>query len=133
MEKAEAKKLADFEKLKRSMKDKKKSKKTAHKKLVAKSIACSYLDGHKENALKRLVNKGFYTNSFKTDVLDNHVVPWLHDKAFEFLMDLNVQEGMPGLMLNELASEEHTEHKSRVEYEANRKEEVKAEEARKAA
>lgn len=93
------------------MKDKKKSKKTAHKKLVAKSLACKYLDGLKENALKRLVNKGFYTNSFKTEVLDNHVVPWLHDKAFEFLQDLNVQDGMPSLMLQELAEEEQTEHK----------------------
>lgn len=35
---------------------------------------------------------------------------------------------MPALMLNELATEEQDEHKSRVEYEATRKEEVKAEE-----
>jgi len=49
----------------------------------------------------------FFTNSFQVDVMDNDVVPWLHSRAFEFVMDLEVQDNVPGsLVLDHLLDEE---------------------------
>lgn len=85
MEANESKRLADFEKMKSNMREKRKNKQLAHRKIVARQVAKQYLGGLRENVFKKLADRGFYTNSFKTEVLDQDVIPWLHDKAFEFL------------------------------------------------
>ena len=77
--------------------------------------------------VKKLAATGFYTNSFKIDVLDSDVVPWLHDRAFEFLQDLHVQESMPTALLNELAQTEKSSHMRTVQAEKERKETVRLE------
>lgn len=48
-------------------------------------MAKSYMSGLRENVQRNLANVGFYTNSFKIDVLDNDVVPWLYEQTFEFV------------------------------------------------
>jgi hypothetical protein len=90
MEANEAKRLADFEKLKSNMREKRKNKQLAHRKIVARQISKNYISGIKERCYQNLKNAGFYTDNFQIEVLDNDVVPWLHGKAFEFLQDLEV-------------------------------------------
>ena len=90
MEQTEAKRLADFEKLKTNMREKKKNKQLAHRKVVARQLSKSYLANLRENTIRNLADVGFYTNRFTIDVLDNDVVPWLHERAFEFVQDLEV-------------------------------------------
>lgn len=90
MEGQEAKKLADFEKLKANQREKKKNKQLAHKKVVARQLAKNYLAGLRDNAVNHLTAVSFYTNTFQNEVLDGDVVPWLHERAFEFVMDLEI-------------------------------------------
>lgn len=67
------------------MRDKKKNKQMVHRLIVARTMAKSYMGGLRENVFRNLAGVGFYTNSFKIEVLDNDVVPWLYEKAFEFV------------------------------------------------
>jgi len=90
MEANENKRLADFEKMKSNMREKRKNKQLAHRKVVARQVAKRFLGGLKERTVQHLADTGFYTNSFRVDVLDNDVVPWLHEKAFSFLQDITV-------------------------------------------
>ena len=48
MEANEAKRLADFEKLKSNMREKRKNKQLAHRKIVARQVAKNYVSGLKE-------------------------------------------------------------------------------------
>ena len=77
MEAAEKKKLAEFEKLKQNAREKKKNRQLAHRKVISRKVAKNYLAGLRENTYNYLADVGFYTNSFKIDVLDSDVVPWL--------------------------------------------------------
>ena len=92
MEETEAKRLADFEKQKTNAREKKKNKQHAHRKVVARTIAKSYLSNLRENTFRKLKDVGFYTNTFKIDILDNDIVPWLHEKAFEIVQELEVKD-----------------------------------------
>ena len=90
MEEQEKKRLEDFAKLKSNMREKKKNKLLAHRKIVTRVVAKDYLGGLRENVYQRLADVGFFTNNFRINVLDNDVVPWLHEKVFEFVQDLEV-------------------------------------------
>jgi hypothetical protein len=79
MENNEKKKLDDFEKMKTNMREKRKNKQLAHRKVVSRQVAKSYMAGLKEKAVSNLKDVGFFTDEFRTDVLDNDVVPWLHE------------------------------------------------------
>mmetsp|Transcript_12836 Transcript_12836/g.21721 ORF Transcript_12836/g.21721 Transcript_12836/m.21721 type:complete len:260 (-) Transcript_12836:597-1376(-) len=85
MEQNEQKRLDDFAKLKANMREKKKNKQLAHRKVVARAVSKGYLAGLRENTFRHLSDVGFFTNNFRINVLDNDVVPWLHDKVFEFV------------------------------------------------
>lgn len=68
-----------------------------------------------------MTDVGFFVNKFEVEVLDNDVVPWLHDKAFEFLQELEVQKCIPtNLALDYLVSEEK-DHIATVKTENERK------------
>lgn len=70
---------------------------------------------------------GFFADNFRTEVLDNDVVPWLFDKAFEHLQELVVQQSIPtNLALDHLVSEEKV-HTETVRVEALRKQQVQEE------
>ena len=64
MENNEAKKLADFEKMKANALEKKKQKNLAHKKVVARQISKNFLAGIRENAFSHLKAVGHYTDNF---------------------------------------------------------------------
>lgn len=121
MENNEMKKLQDFEKLKSNMREKRKNKQLAHRKVVSRSIAKSYVGGLRERAFEKLTDVGFFVNKFSVEILDHDVVPWLHDKAFEFLQEIEVQQNIPtNLALDHLISEEK-EHIATVKTENERK------------
>jgi hypothetical protein len=77
MENNEHKRLMDYEKLKNNMREKKKNKALAHRKIVTRAISKSYLANLKENSYDYLTAVGFFTDHFKINVLDNNVIPWL--------------------------------------------------------
>ena len=72
MEATEKRRLMEFEKLKTNMREKKRNRQMADRKVVC-----------------RISTKS-YTNKFKTEVLDNDVIPWLYEKAFKFVADLEI-------------------------------------------
>jgi hypothetical protein len=74
------------------MREKKKNKLLAHRKLVSRMVSKTFLSGLRDSTYKTLADVGFFTNNFKTNVLDKHIVPWLHQKVFEFVQDLEVQD-----------------------------------------
>jgi len=129
-ETTEKKRLADFEKLKSNMREKKKNKQLAHRKVVARTMAKNYLSQLRENTYKQLTDVGFYTSTFAIDVLDNDVVPWLHEKAFEFVQDLHIQDSVPTLLAEDHLLSEEKLHIEKVKAEAQRKQEVKEEKNR---
>ena len=112
------------------MREKKKNKQLAHRKVVARQIAKKYLGSIRENALGKLKDIGYFTNRFQVDILDNDVVPWLYEEAFKHIQELTVQQAIPNnLMLDHFIVEE-TQHNSTVERERQRKQLVADEEAR---
>ena len=92
-------------------------------------MAKSYMGGLRENVFRNLANVGFYTNSFKIDVLDNDVVPWLYEKAFEFVQDLEVQESLATILAKDHLIDQQKIHKQCVAEEESRKKQVKEAEA----
>ena len=112
------------------MREKKKNKQLAHRKVVARTIAKGYLANVRENVFSRLTDVGFYTDNFKVEVLDNDVVPWLHTKCFEFIEDLEIQENITTNYAKEHLTSEEQEHINTVKAEAERKKNVKEEKER---
>lgn len=113
-EAAEAKRLDDFEKAKNNMREKRKNKQLAHRKVVARTVSKNYLAKLRENTFKNLTDVGFYTDNFKIEVLDNDVVPWLHQKCFEFIQDLEVEESVPTSLAKDHLFTEEEEHTKTV-------------------
>jgi hypothetical protein len=62
MEQNETKKLGDFEKLKATMREKKKDKQLAHRKIVSRQMAKSYLKNIRENAFRKLKDMGYFAD-----------------------------------------------------------------------
>ena len=48
-----------------------KNKQLAHRKVVARTLSKNYMAGLSENVFRNLAAVGFYTNTFKIEVLDN--------------------------------------------------------------
>lgn len=127
MEENEAKRLGDFEKMKANMREKKKNKQLAHRKVVARTISKSYLANLRENTFKKLTDVGFYTNTFRVDVLDNDVVPWLHKQAFAYVLELEAKNNMPTNLAGNCVKSEEKIHSETVKAEVLRKQAVKEE------
>jgi hypothetical protein len=89
MEQAEVRKKQEFEKKKANEREKKKNKVAAHKKVVSRMIAKQYNKGIKDNTYKFLVDVGYFTNSFKNQVLEQNVLPWLEQKVISFVQQLD--------------------------------------------
>jgi len=121
MEENEAKRLGDFEKMKANMREKKKNKQLAHRKVVARTISKSYLANLRENTFKKLTDVGFYTNTFRVDVLDNDVVPWLHKQAFAYVLELEAKNNMPTNLAGNCVKSEEKIHSETVKAEVLRK------------
>jgi len=130
MEDNEIKRQKDFEKLKNQMKEKKKNRILAHKKVAAIVISKNYMARLKENTYGRLKSVGFYTDQFTVQVLDNDVVPWLHSKVFEFVQDLEVQESLPTRLAIDHLKTEQDIHIDTVKAETERKQRVREDEER---
>jgi len=135
MEANEKKRQADFEKLKNSMREKKKTKMMAHKKVTARTLAKSYMARLKENSYGHLKQVGFYTDQFKEQVLEENVVPWLQARVFEFIQDLEIQESIPTRMAIDHFNSEQMTHLDNVAAERERqrqgREEIERQKAKK--
>lgn len=129
MEATEKKRLEEFQKNKLNMREKKRNKQQAHRKVVARTMSKNYMAGLRENVFRNLASVGFYTNSFKIEVLDNDVVPWLHERAFQFVQDLEVQESLAAVLAKDHVLDQEAVHKETVAQEAERKKKVKEQEA----
>lgn len=125
MEATEKKRLEEFQKNKLNMREKKRNKQQAHRKVVARTMSKNYMAGLRENVFRNLASVGFYTNSFKIEVLDNDVVPWLHERAFQFVQDLEVQESLAAVLAKDHVLDQEAVHKETVAQEAERKKKVK--------
>lgn len=116
--------------MKTNMREKKKNKQLAHRKVVARTIAKSYLANLRENTFRKLKDVGFYTSTFKVDVLDNDVVPWLHEKAFQIIKELEVKNNLPTSLASDCLKSEESIHADTVKAEVLRKQAVKEEQER---
>ena len=83
MENAEIKKRAEFDKKKQSEKEKKKNRMYAHKKVVSRQIAKQYIRDSKSNTMKFLFDVGFFTDNFRTEVMEGDVLPWLEQQVIK--------------------------------------------------
>jgi len=90
MEANEMRRVQDFEKMKAAAREKKRNKQLAHRKVVARTFSKQYLANLKEHAFRNLAQIGLYHNKFKREVLDKDVVPWLYQRAFDYVQELEV-------------------------------------------
>ena len=70
MEQAELRRKQEFERRKNNEREKKRLRILAHKKVVSRILAKSYLNKIKQNSYKHLCDVSFFTNSFKTYVME---------------------------------------------------------------
>ena len=97
----------------------------AHKKVVCRMIAKQYTHGMKDNAYHYLSDVGHFTNSFKNQVLEQNVLPWLESKVIQFVHQLDDLSKFPdNFILDHYRGFEHI-HQLTVEEERKRQEMVK--------
>ena len=81
MEQMEQRKLQEFERRKALERERKKNKIAAHRKIVARNIAKSYMGSLTGSAYSYLKDVGYFVDSFKVDVLEGDVLPWLYRRV----------------------------------------------------
>ena len=70
MEQLEARKLQEFERRKALERERKKNKIAAHRKICARTIAKGYMGNLKTSAVGYLSDVGYFTDTFKVDILE---------------------------------------------------------------
>ena len=78
----------EFEKRKTVEKEKRRNKVKAHQLVVSRAIAKRYTKGMGENVKQYLCDVGYFTNRFKTEVLEQDVLPWLEGKVLSYVEEL---------------------------------------------
>lgn len=125
MEQAELRKKQEFERRKQNEREKRKNKIAAHKKLVARTIAKKYNTGMKDYTYKHLADVSYFTNSFKNNVLEQNVLPWLQTKVEQFVAQLGFMNEFPDTFLNDHLTDFEKEHQATVAAEHQRLENVR--------
>lgn len=120
MEQAELRKKQEFEKKKAHEREKKKNKVAAHKKVVARVIAKKYNVGIKDHAYRHLADVGYFTNSFKNQVLEQDVLPWLQAKVVSFVHQLDELSKFPDNFIADHCTDFEHQHTKTVEAERQR-------------
>lgn len=90
MEQMEQRKLQEFERRKALERERKKNKIAAHRKIVARNIAKSYMGSLTGSAYSYLKDVGYFVDSFKVDVLEGDVLPWLYRKVEDFVEEIEI-------------------------------------------
>ena len=99
MEQMEARRLQEFERRKALERDRKKNKIAAHRKICSRGIAKDYASGLRSSAIGYLTDVGYFTDTFKVDVLEQNVLPWLFNHVETFVEELNTLDGFSDVFL----------------------------------
>lgn len=90
MEQMEQRKLQEFERRKALERERKKNKIAAHRKIVARTIAKNYMASITGSSYSYLKDVGYFVDTFKVEVLEGDVLPWLFGKVEEFVEEIDV-------------------------------------------
>jgi hypothetical protein len=114
MEQMEQRKLQEFERRKALERERKKNKIAAHRKIVARTIAKSYMGNISGATYSYLKDVGYFVDSFKTDVLEGDVLPWLYNKVEELVEDIDVTVNFSDVLLGSNINSEMKAHEDTV-------------------
>ncbi len=85
MEQLEQRKLQEFERRKALERERKKNKIAAHRKVCSRGIAKGYINSLRSSAVSYLQDVGYFTDTFKVEVLEQNVMPWLFGRVEGFV------------------------------------------------
>jgi hypothetical protein len=125
MEQMEQRKLQEYERRKALERERKKNKFSAHRKICSRFIAKGYLNALKNSAVSYLSDVGYFVDTFKVEVLEQNVMPWMYDKVESFVDEIDDFNNFSDHFLGSNVKECLGEHLSTVNRERLRKENVK--------
>lgn len=125
MEQLEARKLQEFERRKQLERERKKNKIAAHRKICSRSIAKGYISNLKSSAVGYLHDVGYFNDTFKVEVLEQNVMPWLYQHVEGFVEELNELGEFPDQFVGANVNEFLNIHRKTVKQEKDRKDGVK--------
>lgn len=125
MEQMEARKLQEFERRKALERERKKNKVAAHRKICCRSIAKGYMDNLKSSAVGYLSDVGYFTDTFKVEVLEQTVLPWLFQHVEGYVEELDTFGNFSDVFVGATVDECLTTHDKTVRSEKERKEAVR--------
>jgi len=121
MEQMEQRKLQEFERRKALERERKKNKIAAHRKIVARTIGKGYMVSITESAVSYLKDVGYFKDSFKVDVLEGDVLPWLFNKVEEFVQEIDVAGDFSDILVGDNIDSEMKAHEATVQAERDRR------------
>lgn len=99
MEEQERKRLEAYEAKKAIEKTRKKTRQSAHEKLVCRNIAKQYLRDVKVNSYVMLKDLSFFRDNFKEVTMFQDVMPWIMSKTEGFVSQFDRLEKFPNTMI----------------------------------
>ena len=132
MEQMESRKLQEFERRKALERERKKNKIAAHRKICSRGIAKSYIEGLRGSAVGFLSDVGYFTDTFRVEVLEQTVLPWLFASVEGFVEELDTLGHFADVFVDHNIDDCVLTHEQTVANERERKEKLKraVEEAR---
>lgn len=121
MEQMEQRKLQEFERRKALERERKKNKIAAHRKIVARNIAKSYMGSLTSGAYSYLKDVGYFVDNFKVGVLEGNVLPWLYGKVEELVEEMDVAVDFSDLLVGANVDSEMHAHEATVQAERDRR------------
>lgn len=85
--------------------------------MVSRQIAKQYLKDTKLNGLRHLADTGFFADRFRTEVLEQNVLPWLYAETEKYVRQLDEVIKLPDDFVKVLVLEDEALHAETVEAE----------------
>jgi hypothetical protein len=121
----ESRKLQEYERRKALERERKKNRIAAHRKICSRTVAKNFVDGMLGSAIGYLTDVGYFTDTFKVDVLEQNVLPWLFGRVEGFVEELDVLGDFGDVFVGANVNEYLTTHEQTVKAEYDRKESVR--------
>ena len=121
MEQMEARKVQEFERRKALERERKKNKVAAHRKICARNIAKGYMNTVSKCAFNYLSDVGYFVDTFKVNVLEQDVLPWLFGHVENFLSEMDVVGDFSDVLVGSNLDHEMSEHERTVQAERDRR------------
>lgn len=118
----EARKLQEYERRKALERERKKNKIAAHRKICSRGVAKSYIGNLRASAVGFLTDVGYFTDTFKVEVLEQNVLPWLFANVEGFVEELDMLGEFADVFLESNLDECLATHEATVAEERERKE-----------